>query len=122
MGRACCMSVGDWKRAGEQIKALLSIRRELRLGLGPDAPLIVARARANGEGMTVRGMQKRLVAWRERAGLGVAVTPHWLRHTTGQRLVRDSTAANPLIAAQLALGHARPRRTDRKSVVSGKSV
>lgn len=106
------------------LRGLLAIRRELKLGLDPAAPLLVPRVKAReGRGMTTRAVQLRLVAWRKRAGLSVPLTPHWLRHTLGHRIMRNSSAANPLEIAALALNHAdinttriytRPTRADRK--------
>lgn len=87
----------------KHLRSLLALRRELKLGLDPDAPLIASRK--GGEPMTPRGVQHRVKVWRKTAGLQVAVTPHWLRHTLGQRIVRESSYANPLGAAQQALGH-----------------
>lgn len=104
--KGCGYEVTLTREAEAALKGLLQIRREQRLGLDPDASLLPARVRnRGGEGMTTRAVQMRLEYWRQRAALAVPVTPHWLRHTLGQRMVRDSTAQNPLVAAARALGH-----------------
>lgn len=90
----------------KHLKGLLLIRRDRGLDLDPDSPLVIARVHSRGgEGITARSVQMRMEHWRGRSGITVPATPHWLRHTLGQRLVRDSTARNPLVTAQLALGH-----------------
>lgn len=104
------------------LQGLLAIRRELKLGLDPDAPLVVSRVTARGgQGMTTRAVQMRLAHWRAKAGLVEPVTPHWLRHTLGQRIMRNSTARDPRAVAAEALGHSslsstliytRPSRAD----------
>lgn len=88
------------------LQGLLAVRRQLGMGLDPDAPLVVSRVtNRGGEGMTPRGVQKRLAVWRVRAGIEASITPHWLRHTLGQRIMRDSTAHDPRGIAAQALGH-----------------
>lgn len=95
------------KKMEAALRGLLAIRRQLKLGLDADAPLIVARVRSRGgEGMTTRAMQLRLAHWRVKAGLKVAVTPHWLRHTLGQRAFRNSTSKDALPIVAELLGHA----------------
>lgn len=110
------------KKIRAALQGLLAIRRELKLGLDPDAPLLVSRVIARGgQGMTTRAVQLRLAHWRAKAGITEPVTPHWLRHTLGQRIMRNSTARDPRAVAAEALGHSdlssteiytRPSRAD----------
>lgn len=66
------------------------------------SPLLWGR---NGQRLSVRSYQARLQHWAQEAGLGLAVSPHWLRHTRGMNILRRSRAANPLSVVQQALGH-----------------
>lgn len=95
-------------QARDALKRLLKIRRELRASLDPDAPLIVSR---NHRAMSVRSFQARLKYWADVAGLAVAVTPHWFRHTLGRRLVETSESKDPLAIVQRALGHTTRKNT-----------
>lgn len=88
------------------LKGLLKIRRESGRGMDPDAPLLVGRTKSRGTGgMTPRAVQMCFERWRVRAGLNVAVTPHWMRHTLAIRIMRNSTSGNPLAIAANQLGH-----------------
>lgn len=69
---------------------------------GP-APLVWGR---DGQRLSVRSYQARVAHWAQVAGLGLKVSPHWLRHTRGMNIIRRSRSSNPLKVAQLALGHA----------------
>lgn len=91
------------RRAAAALRELLSVRRVLGLAQVPDAPLVVGRG---GRRLSVRSFQARMQLWRSAAGLTVQASPHWLRHTLGQRLIARSTASNPLLIVQAALGHA----------------
>lgn len=91
------------KRASAAIRELLAVRRALGLPQLPDAPLVVGRG---GRALSVRSFQARMQGWRLAAGLTVGASPHWFRHTLGQRLIARSTARNPLAIVQAALGHA----------------
>ncbi len=92
------------KKAARALRDLLRIRREMSAAESIEAPLIVSRG---GRGISVRTLQSRCRHWQHQAGLSVPYSPHWLRHTFAQRLVRDSTARQPLAIAQIALGHER---------------
>lgn len=88
------------------LKGLLEVRRSAKAGLDPDAPLVLSRTSVGSEKpMTSRGVQLRARYWALKAGLNIKVTPHWFRHTFGQRLMRDSTAENPLAVVAAALHH-----------------
>lgn len=87
------------------LRGLLRLRRDLGLGVSPDAPLLVSRTRNNGQGMTPRAVQLRFRHWCQEAGITAPATPHWLRHTLAQRIVRDSTARDPLAMAARVLNH-----------------
>lgn len=91
------------KRATAAIRELLAVRRALGLPQLPDAPLVVGRG---GRPLSVRSFQARMQGWRVESGLTVEASPHWFRHTLGQRLIARSTASNPLLIVQAALGHA----------------
>ena len=98
------------KAAARALRDLLSIRREMRHAESDDAPLIVSR---NHRGLSVRSFQARMSKWVRGAGLPVAATPHWFRHTLAMRLMRNSTAQDPRGVVQGVLGH---RRIDSTAV------
>jgi site-specific recombinase XerC len=60
----------------------------------------------DGKRLSVRSYQARLQHWARAAGLGLAVSPHWLRHTRAMNILRRSRAVNPLGVVQEALAHA----------------
>lgn len=98
-------SIHCTKRARQALRDLLAIHREIGLARRDDLPLLVSRQTASsGLGMTRRAVQKRFVYWREQAGL-IGLSPHWLRHTLAQRLMRNSTARDPRGVVQGQLGH-----------------
>lgn len=88
----------------ESLRALLAFQREEPAAAdgGADAPLIWGR---DGKRLSVRSYQARIKHWGQVAGLGDGVSPHWLRHTRGVRIIRRSRNQNPLKVVQLALGH-----------------
>ncbi len=90
------------RQARAAIKGLLKIRREMGHANVPDAPLVMSRKR---RGLSVRSCQARMRQWVEAAGLDVAATPHWFRHTLAKRILATSTAREPLRIVQAALGH-----------------
>jgi site-specific recombinase XerC len=67
------------------------------------APLLWGR---DGQRLSVRSYQARISHWAQEAGLGLPVTPHWLRHTRGMNILRRSRSPNALKVVQRALGHA----------------
>lgn len=84
------------------IEDLLKVRAELAaMDCRTADPLVVGRG---GEGVTVRAFELRYKQHARTAGLAVS-SPHWLRHTYGMNLLRHSTAREPLVVAQRALGH-----------------
>jgi site-specific recombinase XerC len=89
--------------ARQALQDLLRIRREQGYPERPDEPLVMGQ---KGRGLSVRSFQARLQAWRTGAGLGEPVSPHWLRHTLAKRVLKQSTADQPLLVVQQALGHA----------------
>lgn len=95
-------------KAIEALKTLLKISKEMGVSNANFQPLVVSRKH---EALSVRSYQSRMQHWRDLAGLTVVVTPHWFRHTVGQRIVERSTAKNPLQVAQLALGHSDIKNT-----------
>lgn len=92
---------GELRRA---IKDLLAVRAEMVSGAFSESdPLVIGR---RGEALSVRSFQARMKRWAIYAALPYAFSPHWLRHTLGQNLVRHSQAKNPLGIVQARLGHA----------------
>lgn len=90
------------KAAAQALRDLLKIRRDMGHAEGEDAILIVSR---NHRGLSVRSFQSRMAKWVQSAGLEVAATPHWFRHTLAMRLMRNSTAQDPRGVVQGVLGH-----------------
>ena len=88
--------------ARKAIADLIRIRREQGHPAIPDEPLVMSRKH---RGLSVRSYQARMKRWIEAAGLDIAATPHWFRHTLAKRIVAQSTAQNPLGIVQGALGH-----------------
>ena len=89
----------------ECLQALLAAQRTVPVptDLEGPAPLIWGR---DGARFSVRSYQARLAHWAQAAGLGLKVSPHWMRHTRGVNIIRRSGSANPLKVVQQALGHA----------------
>ncbi|MFW6341006.1 MAG: tyrosine-type recombinase/integrase [Wenzhouxiangella sp.] len=90
------------KAAGRALRDLLAIRREMGQAESDEAALIVSR---NHRALSVRSFQARMNLWVKGAGLPVAATPHWFRHTLAMRLMRNSTAQDPRGVVQGVLGH-----------------
>lgn len=90
------------KKARAALGELLRLRREQGHGDHPDAPLCMSRKRL---ALSVRSYQARMRLWVGLAGLDVAASPHWWRHTLSKRLMQQSTARDPLAVVQAALGH-----------------
>lgn len=90
-------------KATAALRTLLAIRMEMGFINRPEDRLVCSR---NHRGLSVRSYQSRMQFWRERAGLPVAASPHWFRHTVAQRILERSTAREPLRVVQGALNHA----------------
>lgn len=84
------------------LRDLLKVRRDMRLPDDDDAPLICSRL---GQGMAERTYQHSLRKWGASAGLAVAASPHWLRHTLAKRVMDTTEHRDPQAVAQVALGH-----------------
>lgn len=91
--------------ARKALRDLLAIRREQGHPEIGAQPLIMSR---NHRGLSVRSFQARMALWCRAAGLDVQATPHWFRHTLAKRIMRRSSARNPLHIVQGVLGHASP--------------
>lgn len=91
------------RKARQALRDLLKIRREMGYGEGADEPLIYSR---NHRRMSIRSYESRTRYWCRHAGLDVAGTPHWFRHTLAKRIMATSTAGDPRGVVQAALGHA----------------
>lgn len=90
------------QEADKALRDLLKVRAEFIGHLdGPDEPLILSR---NHRGMSVRSFQARMAEWVKESGLPVEASPHWLRHTLAKRIVKKSTARDPVGIVQIALG------------------
>lgn len=93
------------KRARAALKELLACRRDMGHTEHPDGALVMSR---HGNGISVRSIQQRMRKWCLAAGLDVAASPHWLRHTCAKRIVQRSTSRNPVAIVQRQLGQASP--------------
>lgn len=80
----------------------LRVRRAMRLPDDPDGALFCSRL---GRPMAERTYEQRLQMWRQSAGLDVACSPHWLRHTYGKRLYAATSHHDPQGVVQALLGH-----------------
>jgi site-specific recombinase XerC len=105
-------------QARTALKALLRIRRSMGHPPEPEARLIMG---MKGKGLAVRSFELRVQIWGKRAGLSIAVTPHFFRHTLAKRIVETSESKDPLGVVQAVLGqksrdtatiYARPGRED----------
>lgn len=92
----------------QALRGALKVRRDMRLPDDDDAPLFCSRT---GGAMSVRAFQNRLQVWRESAGLSIACSPHWLRHTTGKRVLEATEHRDPQSVVQVVLGHASRQST-----------
>jgi len=100
------------KAITEELRALLKLRKDEGLSMDLAEPLVISRTRGKGgTGLTPRALQMRCRHWSQAAGLSVEVSPHWLRHTLGQRLVECSTGKEPVLHAAAVLGHRDLRST-----------
>lgn len=85
------------------IEDLIKVRAELcPEGCRVDAPLVIGR---HGYAVTTRNLEMRYKLHATEAGLA-NTSPHWLRHTRAQNIMRRSTARDPRGVVQRALGHA----------------
>lgn len=96
------------KEARSAVRDLIRIRREQGHPMIADDALVMSRKR---QGLAIRSYQARMKGWIEAAGLDIAATPHWFRHTLAKRMVAQSTAQNPIGVVQGALGHRSPQST-----------
>jgi site-specific recombinase XerC len=89
----------------ECLEALLAFQRAepAPADLQGPAPLVWGR---EGQRLSVRSYQARVQHWAGVAGLGLKVSPHWLRHTRGMNIMHRSRSSNRLKVVQMALGHA----------------
>ncbi len=87
--------------AERAMRDLLKLRRLMRQPDDEDAPLICSR---NGNPLSERSFQHRLQVWRQSAGLQVAASPHWLRHTFAKRVIAASEHRDPQGVVQSLLG------------------
>lgn len=99
------------------LEELLRARAEMT-GLKPHheaAPLVVSR---EGGALCPRQYQVRLRHWAVLADLPAGVSPHWLRHTRAQNIMRRSSSTDPRGIVQAALGHASIASTGIYTAVS----
>ena len=90
------------RKAQAALRDLLRLRREQGHAEQADSPLVMSR---HARGLSVRSFQARMRHWCQAAGLRVAASPHWFRHTLAKRLVAASTAQDPAAVVQGVLGH-----------------
>jgi hypothetical protein len=81
--------------ATECLNVLLKIRREMGYAEADDHPLIMGKKK---DGLSVRQMQDRFKYWANQVGLNGS--PHWMRHTIAKRIMKNSTAQDPLGVVQ----------------------
>lgn len=91
------------KRARRALRGLLANRRALGHAEWPEALLITSRS---GPSMTAKAVQEQMKTWCRRAGLGIAATPHWWRHTYAMRVMETTTSNDPRGVVQALLDHA----------------
>ena len=84
----------------ECLKGLLKVRREMGYPESDDQPLVMGKKK---DGLSVRQMQDRFKYWAQQVGL--SGSPHWMRHTLGKRIMKNSTAKDPIGVVQGALRH-----------------
>ena len=96
-------SVALVKKARVAVQDLLRVRRAMGRAEVPGEPLIINR---RGGQLSVRSFQARMRKWVQAAGLSVAASPHWWRHTCAKRVMKRSTAGDPRGVVQAALGQA----------------
>lgn len=96
------------KKAVEALKNLLKIRRILGYPADDQLPLIMSR---NGSRISIRTVQERVQYWRNVSEIEAQASPHWFRHTLAKRVIKNSTASDPLKTVQILLNHSDPRST-----------
>lgn len=96
------------KKAIEALRELLKIRRLLGYPSNDEAPLLMSR---KGARISIRTTQQRVQYWREASGIDAKASPHWFRHTLAKRVMKNSTASDPLKTVQILLNHSDPRST-----------
>lgn len=89
------------KKAREALSQLLIILKKMGHPLKEDSPLVVSK---KGNNISARNLQERFNDHGLKS-VGYAISPHWFRHTLAKRLMKTTTADDPLGVAQLALGH-----------------
>ena len=92
------------QRGLKAIRQLLKVRNGLGHSDDDSMPLVMSR-KVN-QRLSIRSYQSRMRAWVRAAGLNIDASPHWLRHTFAKRLIKHSTASEPLCVVSSALGHA----------------
>lgn len=73
-------------------KEFMRWKRQVGESLFDDAPLFVSR---RGLRLSIRAVNDIMTKWLEASGVEHKVTPHGLRHTKGQRIVRDDRYLTP---------------------------
>jgi site-specific recombinase XerC len=87
--------------AQRAVRDLIRARRRMGFNEIPEDPLILS---TRGRALSVRSFQARMQQWVREAGLQVAASPHWMRHTLAKRVIARSEARDPLGIVQAALG------------------
>lgn len=99
--------------------ALLVLRRYLAVRISANSRKIflVPGGRGKGQGISVRGIQKRIEKYAAQAG--VTLTCHSLRHTFASQLLENGA---DIVTIQALLGHSRVTTTQRYARVSDPKV
>lgn len=88
------------KNAKTALNELLKVRRQMGYAENADDQLILGQ---KNNGLSTRQFQERFSYWANLAGL--EGSPHWMRHTTAKRIMKNSTAENPTAIVQNILDH-----------------
>lgn len=88
------------KKAQHALNQLLKIRRQMGYAENADEQLILGQ---KNNGLSIRQFQERFSFWANQVGL--QGSPHWMRHTTAKRMMKNSTADNPMAIVQNMLDH-----------------
>lgn len=88
------------KAAKAALTELLKIRKKMGHPENADEQLIIGK---KNNGLSIRQFQERFSYWANLAGL--AGSPHWMRHTMAKRIIKNSTATDPMGIVQNILDH-----------------
>lgn len=90
------------RKAAKALKELLIVNKKMGGDQSNVSPLILSR---NHKRMSIRSFQNRMTNWVKDAGLTVAASPHWWRHTFAMRFKAESIAQDWQMRLMRLLGH-----------------